>query len=355
MTTRSSHDGFLAALYREIEVYGEKYGREESVETIYFGGGTPSLLSVESVAGLLDATRTHFNIAGNPEISFELNPDDVDSFYLKRLREAGVNRLSIGIQSFFEADLSWMNRAHSAEEAQCIIPMAREAGFENISVDLIFGFPTQSAETWQRNLSHVAALKAPHISTYSLTVEPRTPLNKQIQRGLEEETPDDVLAERYRTTMEFLKRHGYDHYEVSSFALPGSRSRHNQAYWRHANYIGMGPSAHSFWSSGGVSERWANARSLKQYEAWPAVGTPPIEFRETLSSQMLADEYIMLSLRTAEGIDLSRLKTEHGVVLDDSVLLQLNEQGWIEQDSATVRLTEEGMLVCDAVTREVMA
>ena len=355
VTTRADHGPFLSALRQEIRYRGRHAARPAPVRTIYFGGGTPSLLSVDAVAGILEDVRAAFDASSVEEITLELNPDDVDVARLAGLRAAGVNRLSIGIQSFFQDDLDWMNRSHTAEQAARIVPAAREAGFENISVDLIFGRPGQPATAWEDNLARVVALGIPHISTYSLTIEPRTPLHKRVAQELEQPAPDDEMAHRYRTAMRFLKAHGYEHYEVSSFARPGHRSRHNQAYWRHADYLGFGPSAHSFLRmDAGRAERWANVRNLKHYEAWPSAGTPPVELTETLGRRELAQEYVLLGMRTAEGIDLERLKADYDASLDVGALSPLVEAGWLERAGTAIRLTAEWMLVCDAVTTAVL-
>ena len=355
VTTKSAHDAFLTAMHREIEYRGRRYASEEPVQTIYFGGGTPSLLSVDAVAGLLEKIREAFDAHNVEEITFELNPDDVDLNYLKDLRKTGVDRLSIGIQSFFQEDLEWMNRAHSADEAERIVPMAREAGFENISVDLIFGLPEQSTEAWQKNLKRAVALGVPHLSTYSLTIEPHTPLYKRIERGLEFPASDNTLSDRYRTTIAYLEEQGYEHYEISSFALPGYRSKHNQAYWRHENYIGFGPSAHSFWKEeDGRKKRWSNTKSLKKYEAWPADPDSLLDQEEFLSQDDYTGEYVMLRLRTSDGINLIEMKQTCGAEFDIETVSHLTAQGWIEHIGNTIRLTEQGKPVCNTITQHLL-
>jgi len=181
------------------------------------------------------------------ETTFEMNPEDVDVDYLRGLRALGIDRLSVGIQSFFQDDLTFMNRSHTAEQAEAIVPLVREAGFENFTVDLIFGLPNQPEEYWAANLQKAIRLEVPHLSTYSLTIEERTVLHNQVQRGLVVPLDDDTMASRFQFTMDYLRENGYEHYEVSNFARPGFRSVHNAAYWEHKTYLGFGPSAHSFW------------------------------------------------------------------------------------------------------------
>jgi oxygen-independent coproporphyrinogen III oxidase len=235
---------------------------------VYFGGGTPSRLSVDAWFGIVEQLRSHFDLSNLREFTVEANPDDVDIDYLRELRRVGVTRLSLGVQSFFDSDLQAMNRAHDADQAERVIEIAHAAGFDDLSIDLIFGLPDQPFEYWGANLEKAVRLGVTHISTYGLTVEPGTPLEKDIRRGLA------VRARRRhgRGRAIFLhdglsSRAGFEHYEISSFAKPGHRSRHNHAYWNHTNYIGFGPSAHSFWWKGLPAARWSNVRNLARYEA----------------------------------------------------------------------------------------
>jgi oxygen-independent coproporphyrinogen III oxidase len=350
VTTVRDHGPFIDALCKEIARYGAQYGRREPIDTIYFGGGTPSLLAAADVARILSALGEHFDTRGVRETTFELNPDDATPGYLDAIRAAGVDRLSIGIQSFFEDDLRWMKRAHSAAQAREIVPMARKAGFDNCSIDLIFGLHAQPPDRWHANLNIALELQAPHISTYGLTVEPRTPLGNRVRRGVEPVAPEEDVAERYRETMHRLRTAGYDHYEVSSFARPGRHSRHNQLYWRHANYLGFGPAAHAFWWDASGPRRWANARSLRRYlEA----GGQAVDMKETLDPDTLADEFIMLRLRTREGLDLALVRDRYGRDLAGSHSTELDgfvSEGWIEQQEDALRLTDAGFLLCDAIT-----
>lgn len=359
VTTQKSHTSFVQALCSEIEHYGLSHGKKEPVETIYFGGGTPSLLHEDEIQRILQAIHTHFDTSKLGEVTLELNPEDVEQGYLEGLRAMGINRLSIGIQSFFSSDLDFMNRSHTASQAEAIIPLAREAGFENITADLIFGLPDQPEEYWAANLEKMVGLDVPHLSTYSLTVEERTPLYRLIQSGLVVPSEDDVLADRYRFTMDYLAHHGYEHYEISSFAKPGYRSQHNQSYWRHTNYLGFGPSAHSlWWRTGSMAERWSNVRNLRQYEALLSTRQLPLDSREAIDLDTLANEYIMLRLRTSDGLDLDILENRYGV---DLVLEKTDELAWMEREGyihairkGAVQLTDAGMLLCDSLTAKLL-
>jgi oxygen-independent coproporphyrinogen-3 oxidase len=358
VTTARSHAGFVAAMRREIAHYGAEFADREPIETIYFGGGTPSRLGADDVGLLIDTVREHFRADEVAEITLELNPDDADPAYLLALRGQGVDRLSIGIQSFYAADLAFMNRSHGEDQARAVVDVAREAGFENLSIDLIFGLPDQPEEYWAANLERAVRLDVPHLSTYSLTVESGTVLHNRIERGLAEAPDEDLVADRYAFTRDFLARAGYEHYEISSFARPGFRSVHNSRYWNHHNYLGFGPSAHSFWWRGLPAVRWANVRNLRQYEALVAERQPPIDFRESLSLDTLADEYVMLSLRTSDGIDLDRLEERYGT---DLLLERLDAIAWLESEglihpvrNRRIRLTDQGRIVCDSVTARLL-
>ena len=360
LTTRNASPPFIHALEEEIKHWADLYGQVEPVETIYFGGGTPSLLKVADVRSILNCLHAHFDTSHIRETTFELNPDDARPDYLAALRQIGIDRLSIGVQSFIDKDLSWMNRAHDKEQAFDVIQVARENGFDNFSIDLIFGLPHQSPNDWQYNLETAFNLQAPHISTYSLTIEPRTPLFKQIQNDRMHPIEDDIMAAYYRTTIDYFVQNGYEHYEVSSFAQPGFRSIHNQSYWSHKNYIGLGPSAHSFWKNDDTHAiRWANARSLKSYTQWPDMGTLPMSKKESISLEQLADEYIMLRLRTSDGVNLRILKERYGydmLATKDHELARLQERKLIQIDTekSHLTLTREGLLICDAITGDLL-
>jgi oxygen-independent coproporphyrinogen III oxidase len=362
VTTKMSRTPFVQALCTELEHYAATYASREPVETIYFGGGTPSLLHPDEIQRIMETILMHYDAVDVREVTLELNPGDVDLDYLRNIRAVGIDRLSIGIQSFFEQDLRFMNRSHTVEEAESIVPMARKAGFDNFSIDLIFGLPGQPSEYWAANLQKAADLNVPHLSTYGLTIEERTPLFNQVQRGLVRAADEEEVAERYRFTMDYLRGQGYEHYEISSFARSGMRAQHNQLYWEHENYLGFGPSAHSFWWQQlprSSVQRWSNIRNLKQYEALLSTRQLPLENRENLTLDTLADEYVMLRLRTSDGLDLDRLENVYGV---DLLTDKIDELAWLEQEgyiypirNQVVRLTDSGKLLCDTITSKLIA
>ncbi|MFW5972679.1 MAG: radical SAM family heme chaperone HemW [Bacteroidota bacterium] len=357
VTTQRSHAGFIAATKREIEHYAHHYAAREPISTIYFGGGTPSQLLPEEWFELLDALYLAFDTSTLQEVTAEVNPGDVDLDYLRELRHLGINRLSIGIQSFFEDDLKALNRSHSAHEAEEILALAGTAGFENYSIDLIFGIPEQPFEYWGANLEKADRFGVPHISTYGLTIEEGTPLEKEVRRGLVNPASDESMSDLYRFTMDYLRGRGYEHYEISSFARPGMRSQHNESYWNHSNYLGFGPSAHSFWWKGLPAHRWSNLRNLPRYEAILMQGHLPLEDRETLSLDRLTNEYIMLRLRTSDGIDLAELSQRYGADLlheKATVVQQSIREGLLSETAGRLILTDEGKLVCNALTEKLL-
>lgn len=353
VTTQRDTGAFLRTLETEVEAYGREFGAKEPVETLYLGGGTPSLLSPEEVARIVAAVEKHFDTSALAEVTLEMNPEDAAPEYLRGLKALGVTRLSLGVQSFFDEDLAFMNRAHDAATAERAVE-AVAAVFDSFSVDLIFGLPQQPFEYWSANLEKAVRLGAPHLSCYSLTVEAQTPLAKQVARGLVMPEGDDTLRERFLFTHAYLTARGFSHYEISSFARPGHESRHNSAYWRHANYLGFGPSAHSFWkTTRSLAHRWSNVRHLGRYNALLASHELPLEEREALDADALADEAVLLGLRRLdEGLDLEVLARDYGVDLlvdKRAEVAALEGAGLLVVAPGRVRLTPEGAAVADAV------
>lgn len=348
----------MEALCREIALRGSVYGNAEPVGTIYFGGGTPSQLALPDLERIIEAANDAFDTKAVLETTFEINPEDATPDYLNGLRVLGIDRLSIGIQSFFDDDLIFMNRVHDAVSSKKVLGDVRAAGFTNFSIDLIFSLPGQPEEYWRANLDIARSFEVPHISTYNLTIEDGTPLQKQVDRGLIQPVTDEISIDQFTFTMNYLKDHGYDHYEISSFARPGFRALHNHRYWSHHNYIGCGPSAHSFWWNGLPAERWSNVKNIKRYEALLMQHVIPVEQKEHLSLDMLADEHIMLRLRTADGLNLNELEEQYGVdLLTDKIqeLADLEESGFIQHiRNQNVRLTDLGKTVCDTVTAKLL-
>ncbi len=335
---------------KEISITASASANHNIINTIYFGGGTPSLLSTEEIKILIGVTKKIYSVNENAEITLEANPDDININILEQWKAAGINRLSIGIQSFKQKDLLWMNRVHNAEQAlQCLI-MTETAGFTNYSVDLIYGAPALEDDEWINNIKTVIAMKVPHLSCYALTVEPATALNKMIIQKKKEDVDVDKQASQFLILMCLLEAAGYEHYEISNFALPGFRSQHNSSYWQGKSYLGIGPSAHSY---SGNTRRWNisnNALYIKSLKN----NIIPFE-EETLSITQQLNEYIMTSLRTMEGLDLNLVKKNFGE--EKSLILKKRSRKY--QDSVKIKshhekliLTNEGKLLADGITAD---
>lgn len=290
--------------------------KDELVETIYFGGGTPSRLQISELKLLIDAIYEHYKVVENPEITLEANPDDLSEEYLIALKQIGINRLSIGIQSFFEEDLQMMNRAHNSAEAKKCLELATQY-FDNISLDLIYGIPGMSNEKWKQNIETALRFNIPHISSYALTVEPKTALNKLIQTGKIAEPKDEVASEHFMILVEILEKNGFVHYELSNFGKPDFFSKNNSAYWLGKKYIGIGPSAHSY---DGISRSWNVTNNVLYIESIKGNKLP--NETEKLSVEDRYNEYIMTGLRTIWGVSLDRIQNEFGQDYLDYLLKQ---------------------------------
>lgn len=320
----------------------------EPVSTIYFGGGTPSILEDGQIVQLIETINQHFEITPGAEITLEANPDDLSPSRLKTLYSAGVNRLSIGIQSFDEQRLKWMNRAHTALEAQKCLEWARHAGFDNISADLIYALPPANLAQWKQDLQTLINYEIPHISLYGLTIENKTVFGHQHRKGLLQEVSDEVAADQYLMAVQWLGEAGYEHYEVSNFAQPGWHSRHNAAYWEDIPYLGVGPAAHSY---DGVN-RWANIASNADYLKSLAQDQLAAEM-EPRSKTARMNEYLFTRLRTQDGLDLKLFRHKFGQspMTDHSESIHsFMENGWIHSDSDYLRLTTAGFLLADEIT-----
>ncbi|MDF7812616.1 radical SAM family heme chaperone HemW [Hymenobacter sp. YC55] len=351
-TSMALKSRLVEALTQELALRADYLGPQPTLETIYFGGGTPSLLTATELDQIFSAIHRHFRVAADAEITLEANPDDLTAAKVRELAASPVNRLSIGLQSFHEPHLRLMNRAHSATESTAAVRLAQEAGFENISVDLIYGVPAPDHSIWAQDLAQVFALGVPHLSCYALTVEPDTVFGRQLKKGAFRPPPDEFVARQFEMLLEELARHGYQQYEISNFCQPGRESRHNSAYWRGVPYLGLGPSAHSF---NGVSRQYTLANNpqyvtsvLERHEVPATV--------ELLSPIDRANEYLMTSLRTARGTDLRHMHTSLGVNLlaDRADYLQyLQANGWATLSTDEVlTLTDKGKLLADQITLE---
>jgi oxygen-independent coproporphyrinogen-3 oxidase len=338
----------LAAIEKEAIL--QKNYLSETIETLYFGGGTPSLLSIAQIEKLMGVIRAEFQIDPNAEITIETNPDDYEEEKLEAWKKIGINRLSIGIQSFFEADLQWMNRAHSAEQADKSIRMAKDAGFDNITIDLIYGTPTLSDSAWKENVDKAIALGIDHISCYALTVEPKTALDKMIQQKKIEAIDPDKQARHFSLLMQWLEDAGFDHYEISNFSKPGKKSKHNSNYWKGVDYLGLGPSAHSF---NGNSRQW-NLANNAMYIQSLAKDKVPFEIEELTDRQRL-NEYIMTSLRTMEGLSLEVVNAKWSEIELQQILEIAKKpiaQGWMMLQDDFLILTREGKLMADGIASD---
>ncbi|SEP75543.1 radical SAM family heme chaperone HemW [Flavobacterium urocaniciphilum] len=304
-TSMKKKDEMVLALAKEIELRKSEF-QNELVETIYFGGGTPSVLTIDDIRFLIDSVYKHYRVIENPEITLEANPDDLDQETILQYANSPINRLSIGVQSFFEDDLELMNRAHNSAEAKKCLEFATQH-FDNISIDLIYGMPNMSNEKWLQNIETALSFNIPHISSYALTVEPRTALDKMIKVGTVPKLDDDLAQQHFHILIDKLEENGFVHYELSNFGKPDYFSKNNTAYWLGKKYIGIGPSAHSY---NGESRSW-NVANNSLYLKTIAENKVPSE-TEFLSKNDRYNEYIMTGLRTIWGVSLERIESEFG-------------------------------------------
>ena len=354
VTTQRRQTEFIEALCLEIAQTARTFPNT-LLSTIYFGGGTPSLLPSQAITHILEQIRASFDTSQVDEITLEANPEDINALALDELTYAGITRISLGVQSFRNADLSFMNRCHNSDQAVLACKLIQSAGLGSWSLDLIFGIPGASAIIWQDNLHRAIETQVPHISTYSLTIEPQTLLHKQVANGIVKPVSDEHAVDQFQQAMDILTSTGYEHYEISNFALPGHRAKHNTRYWQHTNYLGVGPSAHSFWWQSDKALRWQNVRSLRKYLEAVAIAESPTVTQETLSMHDLARERVMLALRTSEGLDLDDLKTTYGLDLiahKEEALQQMKAQGFLVQQGSHMFLTSQGLHVCDNLTAQ---
>lgn len=322
------------------------YIANEKVESIYFGGGTPSLIDCTYIERILLSIHNLFDVSPQAEITLEANPDDMDAEKIQLLKKAGINRISLGIQSFSDSDLQWMNRAHNAAEAIQCLKNLQLAGFTNISADLIYGVPGQTDEQWLYNMHQLITADVAHISCYALTVEPKTELFYAIQQK-KSEAPGEEQAERqYRMLHDHLTANGYIHYEISNFAKPGFTAKHNSSYWAGATYLGIGPSAHSY---NGISRQW-NISNNALYMQSIQQNTIPAEI-EMLTTVQQANEMIMVSLRTSAGLFLPDFKNKFGEELSDQLLKNISEiqpNSLIMQDDYLI-IAEDTRFISDTI------
>ncbi len=353
-TLLDAKNEMIAALIKEIQLSSVYLVNDKSeteiIETIYFGGGTPSLLTNDDIENLLLAIENNYTVSRESEITIEANPDDINKEKLTAWKEAGINRLSIGIQSFQQKDLEWMNRVHNTKQALESILLTKKSGFNNFSVDLIYGTPGLTDEEWKMNVEQVINLGAPHIACYALTVEPKTALHKMIHLKKKVDIDTDQQARQFLLLMKWMKEAGYEHYEISNFAKPGFGSKHNSSYWQGKTYIGIGPSAHSY---DGKSRRWNIANNVLYLQS---IKNNIIPFEEEkLTNVERLNEYIMTSLRTIEGLDLKIIENNFSIKernrIQDYVVDYINKKMMIYNNEKLI-LTDEGKLFADGIAAD---
>lgn len=347
-TSLKKKDEMILALAKEIALRKNE-AENELIETIYFGGGTPSILSIEDIKFLIDEVYKNYIVVENPEITVEANPDDLTQERIIELSNNRVNRLSIGIQSFFEDDLKMMNRAHNSNEASNCLEFATKY-FENISLDLIYGIPGMSNEKWKQNIEKALSYNIPHISSYALTVEPKTALDTFIKKGIIKEPNDEVAQEHFHILVETLQENRFIHYELSNFGKENYFSKNNSSYWLGKKYIGIGPSAHSF---SGTSRSWNIANNTLYIKSIQENKLPLTS--EKLTKEDSYNEYIMTGLRTIWGVSLARIESEFG----QGFLNYLNTQsqrfindGLLEIENNILKTTKKGKFLCDGIASD---
>lgn len=325
--------------------------KAERIATIYFGGGTPSVLRRDELAQILTTIRSAFEVDTQAEVTLEANPEDISPESLNDWKILGVNRLSIGLQSFRDSDLAWMNRAHSVEEARCAVRLAQDAGFLNLTVDLIYGLPGLSLDEWKNHVQTVLDMDVPHVSAYCLTVERKTALYHRVQKGELQLPDDEAQAAQFLLLIQMLEDVGLAQYEISNFARPGWESKHNSSYWRGSPYLGVGPSAHSF---DGAMRRW-NVAHNRQY--MDGVENAVVYFeQEVLSNADRFNESLLTGLRTREGVEIGTLDAEMaGREEFKRTLNQFQAAGWLTENEGWIRLTGEGKLRADYIASELFS
>lgn len=335
---------FLDALKNEA-VERKDYLGGEDVRTIYFGGGTPSLLKPSEIAGILEVLYKNFKIIDNPEITLEANPDTVSKESLSELKSLGINRLSVGIQSFFDDDLQYLSRKHDSRHARQVLDWAQEVGFQEVTMDLIYGIPTLTDDKWRQNLEIFFTTGINHLSAYALTVEEKTALGQRINNGAAAPVDEDAVVRQYKILVELAENQGFEHYEISNFARPGHYSKHNCIYWKGEKYLGLGPSAHSF---DVISRQW-NVASVKDY-------CDDYSFeKEELTIDDRYNEYIMTSLRTMWGVDVNHIRENFGIECSERFEKKIKRYiagEKIYQKGSKYILNDDGMLFADGITAE---
>ncbi len=343
---------FLKSLKNEISLVSQNFKNEIENGTIFFGGGTPSILHTEAIAQIISIVREKFHIENFIEATLECNPESISRNKFEKLRSAGINRISIGVQSLNDKILKFLGRVHNSEQALDAIDAALAAGFENIGADLIYGIPRQTQRQIIGDIEKILSHNIKHISLYSLTVEKNTPLAKSVVAGEIIMPSSDEIAERYYSAAEFLSSAGFVNYEVSNFALDGYESRHNLAYWLGENYLGFGPAAHSFFDN----ERWHNVKSVKKYISRLHIGETPIDFRENLGGAEQFEEYIMLRLRLSKGFSIDEAAAILSIDVEKlwNILKKFIEDGIMFKNGDVVALHDKKRLLADGIATNIV-
>ena len=347
-TSMKRKEEMVLALAKEMQMRKNEV-QDDVVETIYFGGGTPSVLQIAEIRFLIDEVYKHYKVSDNPEITLEANPDDLSDEKIMELANSPINRLSIGVQSFFEDDLKMMNRAHNSAEAKKSLAKATEY-FDNISIDLIYGMPGMSNEKWKANIQNTLDFGVPHISSYALTVEPKTALKKLIETGKVAEPKDDIAQEHFQILVDILQENGFIHYELSNFGKENYYSKNNSAYWLGKKYLGIGPSAHSY---DGVSRSWNIANNIVYLKALEENKLP--SEKEILTEEDRYNEYIMTGLRTIWGISLDRIQTEFGAKYLNYLLKQSEKflsDDLLSIENNVLKTTKKGKFLADGIASD---
>jgi len=347
-TSMKKKDQLISALAKELELRKDEF-KNTTVETIYFGGGTPSVLSTKELQLLIDTVYLNYTVTNSPEITLEANPDDLNEDTIIALSKSPINRLSIGIQSFYEKDLKLMNRAHNAKEAKRCLQLATQY-FDNISLDLIYGIPNSTNAEWLDNIQTALSFGVPHISSYALTVEPKTALASFIAKGVIDNVDDDLAHEQFHILIEQLNQAGFDHYELSNFGKKGFYSKNNSAYWLSKPYLGIGPSAHSF---NGEQRAW-NVKNNAIYISKINLNQLPLEV-ETLTVNDKYNEYVMTGLRTIWGVSLDNIEKQFGKSFLEYLLQQANQyinKQMLYIEDNNLKTTKTGKFLSDGIASD---
>lgn len=349
-TSLKLKEDMLSSIIKEFSLRHQEL-ENKKLDSLYFGGGTPSILEAKEIGKIVDEANRYFEFNPDMELTLEANPDDLNASFLKEIKNIGVNRLSIGTQSFFEDDLKLMNRAHTASEAESSIKRAQDFGLENISVDLIYGSPTSTMEQWKQNLAKIIELQVPHVSSYALTIEPKTILDNWITQQ-KVKSPDEAFQnDAFFFMSEFLKENGFDHYEISNFGKPNFHSKHNSSYWEYKEYLGIGPSAHSY--DGANLRSWNVANNIKYIKSL-SENQLPIE-RENLNENDRYNEMLMIGLRTQKGVDLTRFKNSffsEMISTFESSIQQKIKEGILKIEDNRLIIPEQHWFMADGIASD---